>query len=400
MNLFARKVYSSGRRCHSQDWAWTWFVVCAVTCFCDRAFGQSITFQDIFANRQTTTNSSGSLTGNNSNATVEVGEPRFNGIPGGHSLWISWVAPADGVATFHTDGSDFDTLLSAWFFGNTNDTTVDKLQLAAGNDDSPGIAPASLIQVGVLAGHHYEISVDGYNGAVGDILLRWSFVNATSPPPIIVSVPNDQAARQGDTVSLTVDMQTSPGLNLQWRHDETEIEGFGTNLVITNLQPVDVGRYSLRVKIGSVTFFTMPTEIQINSDGQTNALARDKLLDSTNSPLIGSDGGGPSPHIMRFAASGGSTTPLTGVVRGYNGSQIFDTTYATSDPAEPAHCGVTGGASYWLAYQPPVNGTMTLDTVGSTFDTVLEAYTYNGTLTGYQDLIPLGCNDDFQAAHG
>jgi hypothetical protein len=43
---------------------------------------------------------------------------------------------------------------------------------------------------------------------------------------------------------------------------------------------------------------------------------------------------------------------------------------------------------------------MTLDTVGSSYDTVMEAYTYNGTLTGYQDLISLGCNDDFQGAHG
>jgi hypothetical protein len=79
-------------------------------------------------------------------------------------------------------------------------------------------------------------------------------------------------------------------------------------------------------------------------------------------------------------------------VRGYTGSQIFDTTYATTDPNEPLHCGVTGGSSYWLMYQPPTNGTITLDTIGSAYRTVMEAYTYNGALTGYSNLISLACD--------
>jgi len=358
-----------------------------------------LTFQDLFANRQTTTNGAGLLTGSNTNATVEVGEPQTGGKPGGHSVWISWVAPADGIATFRTDGSSFDTLLSAYYFGSTNDTTVDKLNETARNDDFLGIAPASLIQFGALTGQHYEIAVDGYEGAAGDIVLNWSFINATSPPPIIVSVPNDQAAKQGDPVTLTVNMQASPSVQLKWRLDENEIEATGTNLFIPSLQPTNVGRYSLRVSIGPVRFFTTPTEIQINSDGQTNTLARDKLLDSEGSPLIGSDGNSLLAPIHRLAmASAGAS--LIGVVSGYNGSQIFDTTYATSDPNEPPHCGATGGASYWLLYQAPTNGTITLDTIGSTYDTVMEAYTYNGALTGYLDLISVACDNDSIAPQG
>ena len=89
-----------------------------------------------------------------------------------------------------------------------------------------------------------------------------------------------------------------------------------------------------------------------------------------------------------------------GVVRGYNGSQVFNTTFATTDPAEPPHCGVTGGSSYWLLYQPPTNGTMTLDTIGSSYDTVMEVYTYNGTLTGYSDLISVACDNDSVSSNG
>jgi len=87
-------------------------------------------------------------------------------------------------------------------------------------------------------------------------------------------------------------------------------------------------------------------------------------------------------------------------VRGYNGSQIFNTFYATSDPSEPAHCNVIGGSSYWLIYQPPKNGTLTLDTVGSTYDTVVETYTFNGALVGYQDLISLACDNDSFGTNG
>ncbi|HSU53258.1 MAG TPA: immunoglobulin domain-containing protein, partial [Candidatus Dormibacteraeota bacterium] len=350
--------------------------------------------QDVFANRETVTTASGSINGDNSTATVETGEPQTGGKPGGHSLWISWVAPADGVATFRTDGgSTFDTTLSAYFL-NAPDTNVNQLHEAAHNDDSPGIEPYSLIQFGALAGHHYEIAVDGYFGATGAVHLSWSFINVSAPPPIVFSVPNDQSVTQGQSVSLSVDMQTSPLIQLKWHFNDFDLEEITTNLVIASLQPTNVGRYSLRITVNgssSSRYFTDPFELQINSEGDTNTLARDKIFDAPSSPFIGDDGGGGgSPFPGFFPPPRGAT----GVIRGYNGAQIFDTTFATIDPTEPAHCGVTGGASYWLQYQPPANGTLTLDTIGSTFDTVLQAYTYNGTLNSYADLINLGCDNN------
>jgi hypothetical protein len=87
-------------------------------------------------------------------------------------------------------------------------------------------------------------------------------------------------------------------------------------------------------------------------------------------------------------------------VRGFTGSQVFDTTYATADAGEPAHCGHPATSSYWLAYQPPTNGTITLDTIGSTYHTIMEAYTYNGALTNYQNLISLACDVDSIAPGG
>jgi hypothetical protein len=356
---------------------------------------QAAGFQDMFANRETVTDLTGQIDGSNVGATIEPNEPRHAGKLGGHSVWITWVAPTDGVATFSTVGSSFDTLLSAYYFSNTNDTTLDKLQAAAENDDDdeggPVAAPASLIQFGARAGHRYEIAVDGYIGATGNIQLRWDFVNSTSPPPIIVSVPGDQAARQGDPVTLTVNMQVTPELDLQWRLNGSSFGASGPTLLIPSLQPTNVGRYTLRIRLGDVRFETTPTELQINTDGQTNSLARDKLFDAVMTPLIGSDGAA-RPGMVSIAD--------VGVVRGYNGSQIFNTTFATSDPSEPVHCGVAGGASYWLAYQPPTNGTVSLDTIGSSYDTVIEVYTYNAPPTSYADLISITCDDNSAGSNG
>src|SRR6185503_9049580 len=84
-------------------------------------------------------------------------------------------------------------------------------------------------------------------------------------------------------------------------------------------------------------------------------------------------------------ASGGPAT-------GYTGTQIFNTFGSTKEEGEPNHCGVSGGASEWYAYQPPANGLVTVDTIGSDFDTVLAIYTGPGTDFG--SLIPVACDND------
>jgi hypothetical protein len=359
-------------------------------------------FADSFADRETVTGPTGDILGDNLTATFENGEPRHGGKPGGHSVWISWVAPANGAVTFRTAGSTFDTLLSAYTLSSTNDTTVDKLHETARNDDAPGAEPTSLILFGARAGVRYEIAVDGFAGAEGSIRLHWDFVDLTTPPPVIVSVPGDRAARLGDPVTLSVQLESGPDVDLQWRFNDQSFDATGPTLFIASLQVTNVGRYTLRIRVGKggdrLEIDTTPVELQINSDGQTNALARDKFFDSLGTPLIGEnevEANSAIPSGRRNVVQSSIRTQTdgpVGVVRGYNGSQIFNTVYATVDPTEPAHCGIAGGASYWLAYQPPADGTLTLDTGGSTYDTVVEVFTHNGAPASYADLIPINCD--------
>src|SRR4051812_19246990 len=111
-----------------------WRMTRALCCVCFALFlccvsaraASGISFQDYFTNREVSTASSDRVDGSNVGATREPNEPNHGGKPGAHSIWISWVAPTNGVATFWTDGSAIDTLLSAYSLP-IGETTIDKL---------------------------------------------------------------------------------------------------------------------------------------------------------------------------------------------------------------------------------------------------------------------------------
>lgn len=63
---------------------------------------------------------------------------------------------------------------------------------------------------------------------------------------------------------------------------------------------------------------------------------------------------------------------------------------ASKEAGEPNHAGVSGGTSIWWKWIAPTNGSFTIDTIGSSFDTVLAIYT--GTAVG--SLTPVVSDDD------
>jgi hypothetical protein len=77
-------------------------------------------------------------------------------------------------------------------------------------------------------------------------------------------------------------------------------------------------------------------------------------------------------------------------ISGAAGTSTGSSIGATKELGEPNHAGNPGGASVWYSWTAPASGTLSFDTAGSTFDTVLAAYT--GTSVGA--LTPLASNDD------
>jgi hypothetical protein len=109
----------------------------------------------------------GVATGINNNAGKEAGEPNHALDPGGRSIWYYWVAPSNGVWTFDTHGSGFDTLLAAY-----SGVSVGALSLVASNDDSGEVFTSSMT-FNAVSNSVYRIAVDGFGGASGDVILRY-----------------------------------------------------------------------------------------------------------------------------------------------------------------------------------------------------------------------------------
>jgi uncharacterized repeat protein (TIGR03803 family) len=137
---------------------------------------------DRFSNAQVISGSSGSVTGSNTSANKEQGEPDHAGNPGGSSIWYRWTAPATGPYSFNTFGSSFDTLLAVY-----TGSSVGSLAVVATNDDY-GAELVSEVTVPAIAGTTYQIAVDGYDNETGTVALNWapevppsndSFANAT-----------------------------------------------------------------------------------------------------------------------------------------------------------------------------------------------------------------------------
>lgn len=382
-NLEHKKNWRARR--HDGAGAARWLVVILLS-WLTLAQGRAQQLKDNFAERQVATSPTGQVRQSNAGAGVESGEPLHGGKPGGHSMWISWVAPSNGVVRFETEHTAFDTLLAAYYFPTTNDSAIEQLVMAASADDSEGFEHESEIKFGVLAGQRYEIAVDGYRGAIGSITLEWDFYPSVRPPPIILSSPTDRAVTFGETIALAVVLTNEANGRYRWYHDNDLLDADSPTLVITNFQAADVGRYKLRVILDGPDYYSTAAEMQINTEGALNTLAQDKVLDSVGSGLT-------PAGMLRAAVTGG-------VLRGYNGSQLFSTLYALAEPDEPDHCRVTSGGSYWFSYQPPADGTAILDTIGSRFDTVIAVYTYRPPLMSYEQLIPVACDNDSIALRG
>jgi hypothetical protein len=336
------------------------------------AFAQG--FTDMFADRQVLTGSSAVISGSNVGASVEPLEPLHAGKVGGHSMWISWTAPDNGLVMLTTAGSTFDTLVGVYTLRAGTNSPLSRLrEVGADDDDDDTKSLASSLSLGTVSNQTYEIAVDGFNGVTGNFSFQLNFLSSSNLQPTVLRRPGDQALRIGDPLILSVGIVRVRDMNLQWYLNGQPItdDSASPTLVIPSLQRTNLGFYTMKLVLNDDSFFSTPVEVQVNSEGQADVLARYKAADAGRSGMAHGHGG---------------------VNLGYNGTQIFNTTNSIRDTNAPAICGAVGGAPYWFAYQAPTNGTMTVDTLGSSFPTLLGAFTYDGTFTSYTNLYIVTCD--------
>ncbi|MBI2924745.1 MAG: immunoglobulin domain-containing protein [Verrucomicrobia bacterium] len=349
-------------------------------------------FADDYANRGVITASSGSGHGTNLRAGRTGQEPLHAGRRGKASVWLSWVPSQSGVATMSTDGSAFDTLLAVY-----TGTAINALQEVASDEDSAGYH-TSLVRFNAVAGTTYDIAVDGFDRAEGDIVLNWDlFVTEEKLPQILKLTPSPTVS-VGATLDLAVEYFCQTPVSVQWLFNGQEIpEATAALLTLPNFQDANVGQYRARLSTGELVYFTSEIDVQINSEGLVNVAAKNKPSDAydTRLTMLTPTASGTSLLKSRKGVSVRKVRSWKDfdVVHGYSGTQMF-WTYPGNDADEPNHCGVVGGASYWFSYQAPDTGILTLNTDGSSFDTVLAVYVDNGSGQGYASLVSVACNNN------
>jgi PKD repeat protein len=157
----------------------------------------------------------------NLTATKEPGEPEIAGNPGGKSVWWQWQAPRTGLVTIETTGSSFDTLLGVF-----SGTALSNLVLVASNDDASAGVLSSEVTFQAQAGANYQITVDGFDGAAGEIVLT---IIAAPPElclPTTLTVTPVSLCINGE-IGLLYTVEASPDL-VNWTLLATAINSDGT----------------------------------------------------------------------------------------------------------------------------------------------------------------------------
>jgi hypothetical protein len=288
---------------------------------------------DNFTNAVALAGSPTSVVGYNRGARAEVGEnlpfPRV-----GKSVWYTWTAPSSGAFSIQANGNRGFYPTVTVFTGSSLGT----LSTAAGGyNDS--------VYLSAVGGQVYRIAVDGSywnypsDGGFKLIIGR--------PPTVSFISPVANTVFPVGTSTINVEVSASDA-------DDTivRIEIYGRNgplatltnapyqVVITNLSP-GIQSFSAtaydRSGLSSTAF--VPFTLTAAPPGNDNF---------ANAVMI----------------SGGSYV-----------SPLVNNVFATKETGEPNHASEPGGGSVWWSWIAPKTGTVTIDTIGSSFDTTLGIYT-------------------------
>jgi hypothetical protein len=180
-------------------------------------------------------------------------------------------------------------------------------------------------------------------------------------PPSITSYSSLQpVVNLGDTFTLSVSASDVVPFDYQWKLNGTPIPGAtNSSLTVSNAQPYNSGAYDV-VVANIVAFSNSPIfSVEVNFPGNV-----------------------PTTANFNFANSF-SINPLIGPVTGIN----------SNSPAAgelPIIAGKPAGKFLWYNWTATFTGTISLDTLGSSFDTLMGVYTGNNVA----NLASVGQDDD------
>ena len=304
---------------------------------------------------------SGSASSSNTSATLESSEPGTDDIC--RSVWYRVTPAGSGTATFSTSGSNFDTVMTLYRSSSSN-SSYGSLDFVAESDDYFGDRTSYLSQ-SISSGFTYFIRIAGFwnwntlTCSNGSIMMAWSVSSSAIAP----GAPTNAVAT-GGTNSATVSW-SAPSSN-----------GGST-----------ITSYTATSSPGGYTCTT--SSLTCTVAGLSNFVSYTFTVTARNSV------GASSPSVASNSVIlGYQNDNLSGALGISAGTTYSNNSAATAETGEPDHAGVAGGKSMWFRYSSTTLKSVSLNTNGSDFDTVLAVYGSTVSNASYSGLQAIVSNDD------
>jgi subtilisin family serine protease len=301
------------------------------------------------------------ITSNNRLATIQPGEPFHAGIPSvAATLWWNWSTPNDTPVLIDTAGSGFDTIIAVYTGGD-----LLRLTEVASVDDVSGRSQGYLT-FNARAGVTYRIAIGGYDETqTGTIQLRLEPNGQPdlAPPVARFDLPSGKTVTTREILVEGIAFDPQPNAS-------------GVREVRVRMNDEMVGRTAL-----GTTNWTAPFLLR---EGANTLSAR--AVDNAGNI------GAPATITINFMPQDPINDHFgnASVLEGDAGVATSDNIRATKEHNEPNHAGNQGGRSVWWQWTAPSDGSLTLTTVNSTFDTLLAVYTGDRL----SNLVLVAANDD------
>ncbi len=334
---------------------------------------------DNYADAQSISGSTVNTTGNNTDATLQVGETNPGGY-GGASVWFSWTAPSTGWFTIHTSatypGNGLDTVL-ALFADGADVASAAMLghneESVRGSDYPVGVYPdgygPSRLVFKATSGTVYKIAVHGYDGLSGPFELHLA---ADATPDFIVSSvvfspASVDIASASASSDATVSIQTTNPFsyaNFTLLRSSNGIEADYDSINVTDCfsGTTTNGSYCAQV---SVPLYEQPGNWHV-SIGTYSPVIDDFLIwSSTGNDIVEDDYLIPQANAYLIVANTGTVDAQAPVITSFtglpaavdlaDGDATFDITFDANDAISGVESGIIwlndgAGTRYSLAY--------------------------------------------------
>jgi M6 family metalloprotease-like protein len=162
---------------------------------------------DNFANAQSITGTTLSVSGTTKSATRESGEPdHYTSNPndaglwvGDHSVWYRWTAPTSGSTTIDTCQANIDSILAVY----TGSALTSLSRVADNNNDFCGGGWGSKVTFNATAGTTYQIAVGDAGGLRESTFTLKLAIAKSTPPKVTSTVPKATATGVAPGANIT-----------------------------------------------------------------------------------------------------------------------------------------------------------------------------------------------------